>query len=80
MVPNRPKTREGASIHVRAGDTSTITYLMPMIANSRGYEPTLEVHLDTVSVTTSLNDIRLLQADSCRVCISIHYLFGIHLT
>lgn len=66
-VPNRPKIREAASIHVKAGDTSTITYLMPMAANSRGYEPTLEVHLDTVSVTTSLNDIRLLQAGSCRV-------------
>ncbi|KAK7692730.1 hypothetical protein QCA50_004363 [Cerrena zonata] len=66
-VPNRPKLREAASIHVKAGDTSTITYLMPMNANSRGYEPTLEVHLDTVSITTSLNDIRLLQAGSCRV-------------
>ncbi|KAI0074167.1 hypothetical protein K474DRAFT_1774197 [Panus rudis PR-1116 ss-1] len=66
-VPNRPKVREGASIHVKAGDTSSISYLMPMIANNKGYEPTLEVHLDTVTVTTSLNDIRLLNADSCRI-------------
>lgn len=66
-VPNRPRIREAASIHVKTGDTSTISYLMPMVANAKGYEPTLEVHLDTVSVTTSLNDIRLLQAESCRV-------------
>ncbi len=42
---------------------------MPMIAGPKGYEPTLEVHLDTVAVTSSLNDIRLISAESCRVCL-----------
>lgn len=67
-VPNRPRKREPASIHVRAGDSSTISYIMPMIAGPVGYEPILEVHLDTVTVTSSLNDIRLVTAESCRVC------------
>ncbi|KAL4251310.1 hypothetical protein ABKN59_005668 [Abortiporus biennis] len=67
IVPDRPRTREAASIHVKAGDSSTISYLMPMVASPLGYEPSLEVHLDTVSVTSSLNDIKLLTADSCRV-------------
>jgi hypothetical protein len=40
---------------------------MPMVADSAGYEPTLEVHLDTVAITSSLNDIRLVSAESCRV-------------
>ncbi|KAI0958666.1 hypothetical protein AcV7_004416 [Taiwanofungus camphoratus] len=66
-VPNRPRKREPASIHVRAGDSSTISYIMPMIAGPVGYEPILEVHLDTVTVTSSLNDIRLVTAESCRV-------------
>ena len=69
-MPNRPRKRDAASIHVRAGDNSTISYMMPMIATSRGYEPTLNVHLDTITVTSSLNDIRLITADSCVVGIS----------
>lgn len=40
-----------------------------MVAGPQGYEPVLEVHLDTVAVTSSLNDIRLVSAESCRVFI-----------
>jgi hypothetical protein len=43
---------------------------MPMVAGPTGYEPQLEVHLDDVSVTSSLNDTKLLSSESCRVC---HY-------
>ncbi|RPD53525.1 hypothetical protein L227DRAFT_535889, partial [Lentinus tigrinus ALCF2SS1-6] len=66
-VPDRPRKREAASIHLRAGDSSTISYIVPMIASSRGYISMLEVHLDTVTVTSSLNDIRLLTAETCRI-------------
>ena len=38
-----------------------------MVAESNGYESTLEVHLDSATVTSSLNDIRLVQAEACRV-------------
>lgn len=48
---------------------------MPFVAGPSGYEPILEVHLDTVSVTSSLNDIRLVTAESCRVSVST----GVHL-
>ncbi|KAF9033263.1 hypothetical protein BDZ89DRAFT_1063002 [Hymenopellis radicata] len=61
------KTREHAVIRLVAGDQSSVCYTMPMIAGPKGYEPTLEVHLDTVAVTSSLNDIRLISAESCRV-------------
>jgi hypothetical protein len=40
---------------------------MPMVVGPAGYEPLLEVHLDNIVVTSSLNDIRLLTAESCRV-------------
>ncbi|SJK97794.1 uncharacterized protein ARMOST_01049 [Armillaria ostoyae] len=66
-VPSRPKKREPAVIHFTAGDSSTVSYMMPMIASSRGYEPTLEVHIDTLVITSSLNDIELVTSESCRV-------------
>ncbi|KAG1858104.1 hypothetical protein F4604DRAFT_1684988 [Suillus subluteus] len=49
----RPRKRDHAALHCTAGPD--------------GYEPRLEVHLDTVSVTSSLNDIKLIEAESCRV-------------
>lgn len=54
-------------IHLIAGDSSTISYIVPMVAGPKGYEPLLEVHLDSIAITSSLNDIRLLTAESCRV-------------
>ncbi|CDO69204.1 hypothetical protein BN946_scf185042.g106 [Trametes cinnabarina] len=66
-VKDRPRKREAASIHVRAGDSSTVSYIVPMVATSKGYLSVLEVHLDTVTVTSSLNDIRLLTAETCRI-------------
>ncbi len=40
---------------------------MPMVADARGYHPLLEVHLDSVTVSSSLNDVRVLTTESCRV-------------
>ncbi|KAJ6593973.1 hypothetical protein B0H19DRAFT_1365929 [Mycena capillaripes] len=66
-VQRRPKKREPASIHVTVGDRSSINYIMPMVADTSGYESVVEVHLDTVEITSSLNDIRLVSAESCRI-------------
>ncbi|TFK75375.1 hypothetical protein BDN72DRAFT_832240 [Pluteus cervinus] len=63
----RPRKRESAWIHLKAGDRSSINYIMPMVAGPKGYEANLEVHLDDIAVTSSLNDIRLVVAESCRV-------------
>ncbi|KAI9437708.1 hypothetical protein H4582DRAFT_1957102, partial [Lactarius indigo] len=63
----RPRTREAASLSIRAGDDSTISYVMPMVADAQGYHPLLEVHLDSVTVSSSLNDVRVLTTESCRV-------------
>ncbi|KAH9485425.1 Protein CSF1 [Psilocybe cubensis] len=65
--PQRPRVREAASIIVDVGDRSSINYIMPMVVGPTGYESTFEVHLDTVSITSSLNDIHILSAESCRV-------------
>jgi hypothetical protein len=40
---------------------------MPVVAGPVGYISRLEAHLDSVVVTSSLNDIRLVAAESCRV-------------
>ncbi|KAI0051792.1 hypothetical protein FA95DRAFT_1675579 [Auriscalpium vulgare] len=69
---SRPRKREGATLSIKAGDDSTISYFIPMIACPDGYHPLLEVHLDTVTVSSSLNDIRLLTAESCRVSGNMH--------
>ncbi|KAJ7287460.1 hypothetical protein C8J57DRAFT_1431026 [Mycena rebaudengoi] len=57
QLQRRPRRREPASVHVTVGDRSSINYIMPMVAGPEGYEPVLEVHLDTVAITSSLNDI-----------------------
>ncbi|KAJ7188161.1 hypothetical protein C8R46DRAFT_12137 [Mycena filopes] len=66
-LQRRPKKRDPASIHVTVGDRSSINYTMPMVAGPLGYESVVEVHLDTVEITSSLNDIRLVSAESCRI-------------
>lgn len=68
-IADAPKfrTREHASLHVAAGDSSSISFLIPMVIGPDGYESRLEVHLDTIEVTSSLNDIKVITAESCRV-------------
>jgi hypothetical protein len=44
-----------------------MSYVLPMVIGRSGYEAALEVHLDTISITSSLNDIRLVTAESSRV-------------
>lgn len=66
-IQQRRRIREPATIHLTVGDRSSISYMLPMITGPSGYQPVLEVHLDTVVVTSSLNDIRLVTAESCRV-------------
>lgn len=70
-IPNRPKKREAASLNVSVGDRSSLSYAMPMVVGPGGYESTLEVHLDSVVLTSSLNDIQLISAESCRVCFKV---------
>lgn len=38
-----------------------------MVTTTTVYQPLLEVHLDTIAVSTSLNDIRILTSETCRV-------------
>jgi hypothetical protein len=64
---DRPRVREAAAFHVSMGSMSTIRYMMPMVATNKGYHSHLEVHLDEVAVTSTLNDICILKAPSCRV-------------
>ncbi|KAF8070507.1 hypothetical protein FPV67DRAFT_1756074, partial [Lyophyllum atratum] len=66
-IPHRQRTREAAAIQVTVGDRSSLNYIMPMVTGPSGYQPILEVHLDTIVVTSSLNDIQLVTAESCRV-------------
>ena len=62
----KPRTHEPVFLHVTAGDSSSISYLVPMIIGPDGYESRLEIQ-DSVQVTSSLNDSKLTIAESCRV-------------
>lgn len=75
-MPQRPRKREAATINVAVGDRSSINYILPMVTSPKGYETTLEVHLDTMVVTSSLNDIRLITSESARVCFIVPYYFA----
>ncbi|PFH51536.1 hypothetical protein AMATHDRAFT_74889 [Amanita thiersii Skay4041] len=66
-IPNRPRKREPALIQIAIGDSSSIRYTIPMVADVHGYTSTTELHLDGIMVTSSLNDIRLIHAETCRV-------------
>lgn len=66
-IPHRPRKREPAFFSVIVGDRSSISYILPMVIGPSGYESVLEVHLDTMTITSSLNDIRLISAESSRV-------------
>ncbi|KAL1748805.1 hypothetical protein HDZ31DRAFT_59984 [Schizophyllum fasciatum] len=69
VPPPRPRKREPAWLHLAVDDSSTIAYVMPMIATAdmEAYEATLEVHLDSVKITSSLNDLELVNAQLLRV-------------
>jgi hypothetical protein len=54
-------------MYLKAGDNSTISYVMPMIAGPKGYEPHVDLCLDTFTITSNVNDIRLLAAETCHV-------------
>ena len=49
---------------------------MSVVAGRVGYESMFEVHLDDLSVTSSLNDICLINANSCRVCRTFWRIFS----
>jgi hypothetical protein len=49
------------------GPDSSVTFVLPMIATSEGYETFLEVHLDSLTIYSSVNYEKFLDAKSCRV-------------
>lgn len=66
-IPQSRKLREAASIQLRIGNNSTLKYLVPMVATREGYAAEFDLVLDNVSMTSSLNDIRILETPTCFV-------------
>lgn len=59
--------REPASFQFRAGDASTLKYLVPMVATKEGYIAEMDLILDKVVALSSLNDMVILDVDSYEV-------------
>lgn len=66
--PRNSKLRDPASIQIRAGDSSTLKYLVPMVATVDGYSAELDLNLDDVLVSSSLNDMVIIDVESYKVC------------
>lgn len=66
-VARNTKQREAGSLQLRLSDRSFVKYLVPMVTMEESYNAELDIFLDNISVSSSLNDVRLLEAKSCKV-------------
>ena len=68
LGPSKLASRPFGWFAVLIGGNSNMTYDMAMVAHELGYKTMLQVHhLDTVSMSSSVNQSRFLYADSCKV-------------
>lgn len=56
-------------LDVKVGADSYITYVQSQVATTEGYDSLLELHLDGITIVTSVNMQTFMTADVCRVCI-----------
>ena len=54
-------------LDVALGPNSTMTYFLPMVATKAGYDTLLELHLDDISASSSVNHETFFHAESCRI-------------
>ncbi|SCV73833.1 BQ2448_6263 [Microbotryum intermedium] len=54
------------------GPNSTLSVVIPMVATASGYDQQVEVHLDEVSISSSVNYAPFLRAQSCRIFLAMH--------
>ena len=74
-IPRDGKYRKAGSIEIRSGFSSTIKYIIPMVANESGYTSTFDIDLKDITTTSSVNDSTLLQAKSVAVSIALNCMF-----
>ncbi|KAK4047646.1 Macrophage colony-stimulating factor 1 receptor [Microbotryomycetes sp. JL201] len=66
-IPNRPYGWLDATI----GSNSTICYSLPMVSDRDGYETLIELHLDNLGISSSVNYATFVKAESCRLHCSL---------
>ena len=54
-------------LDVRLGENSSISFVLPMLAGEGGYDTFLEVHLDEISLSSSVNYDTFLRSRICRI-------------
>ncbi|GAA5906531.1 hypothetical protein JCM8208_000472 [Rhodotorula glutinis] len=62
-----PVVRKYGWLDVALGPNSTMTYFLPMVATKAGYDTLLELHLDDISASSSVNHETFFHAESCRI-------------
>lgn len=63
----RGKVRPYGWLDVKVGPNSYITYVQSQIATIDGYDSLLELHLDGITMVTSVNMQTFMTANVCRV-------------
>ncbi|KAM0790005.1 hypothetical protein ACM66B_005335 [Microbotryomycetes sp. NB124-2] len=66
-IPTRPYGWLDATI----GPNSTVCYNVPMVSDSDGYETHIEVHLDDLGISSSVNYATFIRAELCRLHCSL---------
>ncbi|GAA5841695.1 hypothetical protein JCM9279_000733 [Rhodotorula babjevae] len=62
-----PVVRKYGWLDVALGPNSTMTYFLPMVATQAGFDTLLELHLDDISASSSVNHETFFHAESCRI-------------
>ncbi|SGY18835.1 BQ5605_C014g07488 [Microbotryum silenes-dioicae] len=56
---------------IEMGSNSTVSVVIPMVATATGYDQQVEVHLDEISITSSVNYAPFLRAQSSRIFLAM---------
>ena len=68
---NSPTMRPYGWLDLSLGPNSTLSYVLPMVATSKGYDAFFEIHLDEMVVASSVNYANFVKAQTCRVSVKI---------
>lgn len=65
-----PMIRPYGWLDMSLGPNSTLSYALPMVNSDAGYETLVEVHLDALAISSSVNYATFLRAETCRVSLT----------
>ena len=65
-------TRPFGWLDISLGRDSSLSYVLPNVASSQGYDSLIEIHMDQLAISSSVNYQEFIKADYCRVRTCAH--------